>query len=59
MNANGIIIGSHLKTEDRWHNELEPSQVEGFMERVFELRKKHSEEGEKLEINKGIFAQGE
>ena len=58
-NANAIIVGSHLKTEDKWHNELEPTQVESFMRRVLELRKKEIDEKEKLEVNKGIFAQGE
>lgn len=58
--ANAIIIGSHLKTEDKWFNELEPTQVQSFMSRVMELRKKEVEEREKLEVSKGgIFSQGE
>ncbi|ELT87329.1 hypothetical protein CAPTEDRAFT_150087 [Capitella teleta] len=59
MHANAIIVGSHLKTEDKWHNELEPTQVHSFMRRVFELRQKAIDEQQNLEVNKGMFAQGE
>ena len=59
-NANAIIIGSHLKTDDKWHNELEREKVGTFMDKVLEVRQKQEEEEkEKLEVSKGIFAQGE
>ena len=53
MHANAIIIGSHLKAEDRWHNELEATQVQTFMSTVQELRvRQDEEEKDGLEVSK-------
>ena len=36
--AEGIIIGSHLKVEGQWQNDLDETRVKRFMEKVNDIR---------------------
>ncbi len=62
MNANGIIIGSHLKLQGQWYNDLDYIRVDHFMKKVQKLRHRLSEETTSTaedEEFKPMLAQGE